>query len=308
MSLKPEISIVIPVYLAENILPKLISKIEENLNQLKLQYEIILVDDRSPDGSWAVLKKLSEDKKHLKIIRLSRNFGQHPAITAGLSKATGKWVVVMDCDLQDQPKEVLRLYNETKKGYDVVLAKRVVRNDSFLKRLSSKAFSFFYQFLTKTDYDYEVANFGIYHSKVIKAILSMGDSIKFFPLFVKSVGFNTTAIEVEHAERDSGDSTYNLKSLIQLALNTVISFSNRPLQLFVKLGLYSSSLSFLGGIIVLIQFYRGEIKVLGYSSLIISIWFLSGLIISCIGVCGIYIGKIFDQVKNRPIFIIDEEI
>jgi glycosyltransferase involved in cell wall biosynthesis len=269
-------------------------------------YEIILVDDRSPDGCWQVMNNLSQQYPQVKSIRLSRNFGQHPAIMAGLSQAQGEWIVVMDCDLQDQPKEIVKLYSKAQKGFETVLARRTNRSDSFFKKLSSKVFSKIFSYLTDIKYDNEVANFGIYHKKVIQAILQVNDHIKFFPLFVNVAGFRITSVVVEHAPRYSGTTSYSFIKLLSLAFNTILSFSNKPLKLFVKFGLSISVLSFFTGIYYIYQALNHKIDVLGYSSIIVSIWFLSGVIITTIGVCGIYIGKIFDQTKARPVFIIDE--
>lgn len=300
------ISIVSPVYRAEKIVGKLVDEIRLHLSLLNCTYEIILVDDRSPDNSWEVMLKLSAKFKEVKSIRLSRNFGQHPAIMAGLSQATGDWIVVMDCDLQDQPKEIIKLYNKAQEGYEIVLAQRENRKDGYLKKLSSIIFSKLYGFFTDTKYDNEIANFGIYKNKVVKSILSINDNIKFFPLFVNFVGYKNTTVLVEHAERASGSTSYSLSKLLSLALNSIISFSNKPLKLFVKFGMLISVLSFFIGTYYIIQALNNKIEVLGFTSLIVSIWLLSGIIITTIGITGIYIGKIFDQTKNRPIFIIDE--
>lgn len=304
----PHISIVSPVYRAEKILDKLVEEISSAMAVLGKTYEIVLVDDRSPDGGWPVMKRLSGQYPQVKSIRLSRNFGQHPAIMAGLSQAKGKWVVVMDCDLQDQPKEIIKLYNKAQEGFDTVLARRANRQDSFFKKLSSKIFSKIYSYFTDIHYDNEVANFGIYSEKVIAAVLQVNDNIKFFPLFVKLSGFETTSVTVEHAERYSGSTSYSFSKLLSLAFNTIISFSNKPLKLFVKFGLTISVLAFFVGIYYIYQALTHKIEVLGYSSLIVSIWFLSGVIITTIGICGIYIGKIFDQSKGRPVYIIDEVV
>ena len=300
------ISIVSPVYRAEKIVGKLVDEIRLHLSLLNCTYEIILVDDRSPDNSWEVMLKLSAKFKEVKSIRLSRNFGQHPAIMAGLSQATGDWIVVMDCDLQDQPKEIIKLYNKAQEGYEIVLAQRENRKDGYLKKLSSIIFSKLYGFFTDTKYNHEIANFGIYKNKVVKSILSINDNIKFFPLFVNFVGYKNTTVLVEHAERVSGSTSYSLSKLLSLALNSIISFSNKPLKLFVKFGMLISVLSFFIGTYYIIQALNNKIEVLGFTSLIVSIWLLSGIIITTIGITGIYIGKIFDQTKNRPIFIIDE--
>ncbi len=304
----PIISIVSPVYRAEKIVAKLVSEIQKTMFSMNISYEIILVDDRSPDNSWETMKILSAKFSEVKSIRLSRNFGQHPAIIAGLSQAKGEWIVVMDCDLQDQPKEIEKLFNKTKEGFDVVLAKRENRKDGFLKKLSSRIFHKIYGYLTETKFDNTIANFGIYNKKVIDEVLEMNDYIKSFPLFANWVGFSTTVVEVEHAKRDSGKSTYTFPKLLSLAFNTVISFSNKPLKLFVKFGMIISLLSFLVGTFYIIESINHKIEVLGYASIIVSIWFLSGIIITIIGFTGIYIGKIFDQSKGRKSFIIDKII
>ncbi len=301
-----KISIVSPVYKAEDIVDKLVFEIQKVMSSMNTTYEIILVDDRSPDNSWEKMKILSSKYKEVKSVRLSRNFGQHPAIIAGLSIVSGEWVVVMDCDLQDQPKEIVKLYQKAQEGFEVVQARRKKREDNFLKKLSSKVFSKVYSYFTDTKYDNEIANFGIYHKKVIHSILEVSDYIKFFPLFVEFVGYKSTSIIVEHAPRDSGTTSYSFSKLVSLAFNTIISFSNKPLKLFVKFGMIISFLSFCVGIYYIYQAMHHEIEVLGYTSIIVSIWFLSGVIITTIGVAGIYIGKIFDQTKNRPVYIIDK--
>lgn len=306
MNITPKISIISPIYKAEHFVEKLVFEIQKAMNTLNVDYEIILVDDRSKDNSWQKMKEQSLKNPYIKSVRLSRNFGQHPAIMAGLSQAKGEWIVVMDCDLQDQPKEIVKLYQKAQEGFEVVQARRKKREDYFLKKLSSKVFSKVYSYFTDTKYDNEIANFGIYHKKVIQSILEISDYIKFFPLFVEFVGYKSTSIIVEHASRDSGTTSYSFSKLVSLAFNTIISFSNKPLKLFVKFGMMISFLSLCIGIYYIYQAMHNEIDVLGYTSIIVSIWFLSGVIITTIGVAGIYIGKIFDQTKNRPVYIIDE--
>ena len=183
------LSIVSPVYKAEKIIPLLVSRIEKSVEKITPDFEIILVDDGSPDNSWAVIEQMALSNSKIKGIKLSRNFGQHPTIMAGLSQAKGNWTVVMDCDLQDQPEEIEKLYNKALEGFDVVLARRINRKDTFLKKMSSLMFSKIYGFFTDTKYNNEIANFGIYHKKVIQSILAISDYIKYFPLFVNFVGF-----------------------------------------------------------------------------------------------------------------------
>jgi len=302
-----EISIVSPVYSAENIIEKLVNEIQKVMHQLNVTYEIILVDDRSPDNSWEIMRQLSTKFPEVKSIRLSRNFGQHPAIMAGLSIAQGEWVVVMDCDLQDQPKELVKLYNKALEGYDIVLASRQIRQDGFFKKLFSKLFYKVFNYFSGIDVNSEVANFGIYNRKVISSVLQIEDYIKFFPLFIKWVGFRATTVSVEHNEREFGNSSYNMMKLFSLAFNTIISFSDKPLKIFTITGFLMSFVSLMFGCYYFIEALSGQIKEPGYSSLIISIWLLSGIIISTVGIVGIYLGKTFNQTKNRPVFIIDEK-
>lgn len=300
------LSIVSPVYKAEKIIPLLVERIEKSVGEITADYEIILVEDGGPDNSWTVIEAIAKDNPKIKGIKLSRNFGQHPAIMAGLSQAKGEWVVVMDCDLQDQPEEIKKLYTKALEGFDVVFAKRNNRQDGFLKKMTSKIFSLTYSYLTETKFDGTIANFGIYNKKVIVEVLKMHDYIKSFPLFVKWVGYKSTSVEVEHAKRLESQSSYTFSKLLSLAFNTIISFSNKPLKLFVKFGMIMSVASFIVGLITIFKYFKGEISVLGYSSLMVSIWFLSGVIITITGIVGIYIGKIFDQSKGRNSFIIDK--
>jgi glycosyltransferase involved in cell wall biosynthesis len=302
----PLLSIVSPVYQAEKIIPLLVERIETSVSKITPNYEVLLVEDGGPDYSWTVIEAIAKTNSKIKGIKLSRNFGQHPAIMAGLSQARGEWVVVMDCDLQDQPEEIEKLYAKALEGFDIVLAKRRDRKDRFFKKMTSVFFSKIYGYFTDTEYDNEVANFGIYHKKVIQSILEVPDTIKFFPLFVKFVGYHSTSIIVEHAPRAEGNTSYSFAKLLSLAFNTIISFSNKPLKLFVKFGLTISIISFLVGIYNLYLALTDQIEVLGYSSIIVSIWFLSGVIITTIGVTGIYVGKIFDQTKGRASYIIDK--
>ena len=302
------ISIVSPVYRAEKILPILVSEINLVMERIGEDYEIILVDDRSPDNSWEVMKVLSSQNSKIKSIRLSRNFGQHSAIFAGLTKTKGDWVVVMDCDMQDQPKEIAKLYKKTLEGYDIVLGQRENRKDKFLKKLSSKLFYKVFNYLSGGQFNNEIGNFGIYKKKVIDSILNINDYIKFFPLFINWVGFKSVSIPIEHGEREEGKSSYSISRLLKLAFNVIVSFSDKPLRLFINFGLGISILSFVLGIYYLYLSITHKITQPGFSSLILSIWFLSGIIISCIGIVGVYLGKTFDQAKNRPTFIIDEEL
>ncbi len=300
------ISVVSPVYMAENVLPELVDRIIQSVKLITEDFNIILVDDGSPDQSWSVIEQLAGKYPFIKGIKLSRNFGQHYAITAGLDHAHGDWVVVMDCDLQDQPEEIPRLYREALKGFDLVFASRKIRKDNFLKRIFSKIFSMVLSYLTGAKFDESIANFGIYSRKLIDAVNSMRESIRIFPVMVWWVGFKSSQIDVKHGNRTVGKSNYNLKMALKLALNVILAYSDKPIMLLIKVGLLISALTFMSALIIFFIWIKGLISVTGYTSLIISIWFLSGIIISTLGVIGLYVGKTFEGVKNRPIYIIEK--
>lgn len=302
----PKLSIVSPVYQAQKILPELVSRLEAALKKITDDFEIILVEDHSPDESWAEIERLCEGRTYLKGFKLSRNFGQHYAITCGLDQAKGDWIVVMDCDLQDQPEEIEKLFKKAQEGYDVVLASRRQRNDSYFKKLLSKWFNRTLGYLTGSEQDETIANFGIYHRKVIDAVVGMRESIRFFPTMIKWVGFRQTKIEVAHSARQEGNSSYNLKRLFNLALDIILAFSDKPIRLVVKLGFLISFMAFVIATYFFIKWLTGGVVVLGYTSLIVSVWLLSGFIISTLGVIGLYVGKTFEGVKNRPIYIIEK--
>jgi glycosyltransferase involved in cell wall biosynthesis len=303
---KPFISIVSPVYKAENMLVNLVSRVESAVSQLTSNFEIILVEDCGQDKSWEMIEKIADSNDKVKGFKLSRNFGQHYAITCGLDQAQGDWVVVMDCDLQDQPEEIIKLFNKAQEGYDIVLGKRSDRKDSFFKRFISKMFYRTLGYLTGSRLDEQVANFGIYNEKVVGNICKLRESIRYFPTMVKWVGFKATSISVDHAARFEGQSSYNFKKLFNLGLDIILAYSDKPIRITIKLGFLVSFLTLLLGLYNFYLYLTNQIIVPGYTSLVLSIWFLSGLIISILGIIGLYIGKIFEGVKNRPIYIISE--
>jgi dolichol-phosphate mannosyltransferase len=304
---QPLISVVSPVYKAEKIIPKLVNRTVQELEKITAHFEIILVEDCGPDDSWKVIQRCAKDDPRIKGIKLSRNFGQHYAITAGLDFASGEWIVVMDCDLQDRPEEIPALFAKAKEGFDIVLARREARKDGFFKKLFSKLFHKTLTFLTGTKLDNRVANFGIYHRKVIEATKKMRESIRFFPTMVKWVGFRSVSIPVKHASREEGKTSYNLKRLLNLSLDIILAYSDKPLRIAVQTGFIMSFISLLFAVYNLFRALTFGFAVSGYASLITSIWFLSGLIIAFIGIVGLYVGKTFEGVKNRPLYIVDEK-
>ncbi len=303
-----ELSIVSPIYRGEKMLDELVRRIIDSVKDITDDYEIVLVNDCSPDNSWEKIVQLCNENKKVKGVNLSRNFGQHYAITAGLSKTSGNWVVVMDCDLQDRPEEIPNLYAKTREGFDSVFAQRVERQDTFMKRLSSAAFYFVFSFLTDSKQDKSVANFGIYNRKVVNAILSMGDSIRYFPIMAQWVGFCKGYLPVQHAERQVGSSSYSFFKLMRLASDNMIGFSDKPLRLMLTFGFYVVIGSLLVALYYFVKWCLGLIVVDGFTTMVISLWLIAGILTMMLGITGLYIGKIFDRVKGRPVFIIGETV
>jgi dolichol-phosphate mannosyltransferase len=303
---RPHISVVSPVYRAEKIVDELVAQVESVLQRMGVSYEIVLVDDRSPDGSWARIQAIAAQNRCVRGLRLSRNFGQHYAITCGLDHALGEWVVVMDCDLQDRPDEIPALYAKAQEGWDVVLAQRVQRQDSPGKRFFSWAFYRTLSYLVGERQDHRVANFGIYSAAVVTAVRAMREPTRYFPTMVRWVGFRRIAIPVRHAERFEGKTTYNLKRLLRLAEDIILAYSDKPLRLLVRFGVLLATLAFLGGGVVVGLHLAGHFSVTGWASLMATLLFGIGLIIATIGMVGLYVGKVFDAAKQRPIYLVAE--
>jgi polyisoprenyl-phosphate glycosyltransferase len=302
----PHISVVTPVYGCRTSLYELYFRLKTTIEKITPDFEIIMVNDASPDGAWETIVEIAEKDPRVKGINFSRNFGQHYAIAAGLDNCNGEWIVVMDCDLQEQPEEIGRIYKKTLEGYDYVLGKRLQKKHSLHKRIFSKLFYRLLSFLTETEQDSSIGNFGIYNIKVINALCLMQDNLKYFPAMVRWVGFKGTSIEIMHAERAHGKTSYSLKKLIHLAINVMLAFSDKPLRLIVKFGFFISLLSIFYAGFNIWKYFNGLIILTGWTSLIFSIWFLSGIIIIILGTIGLYIGKTFEKVKNRPAYIIDQ--
>ncbi len=302
------LSVVVPVYNAEACLAELVRRLTLAIESISQDYEIILVEDGGRDGSWSVIRALCASMPRVIGIQLSRNFGQHHAIAAGLDRSRGEWVVVMDCDLQDQPEEIGPLYAKALEGWDVVLARRRMRRDGVFKRLWSRLFYAILGFLSGVEQDAQVANFGIYHRSVIEAVRRMGERTQYFPVMVQWVGFRRTAVDVEHASRFAGATSYTFGRAVRLALNVCLAFSDRLLRLTILLGAAVTVAAILAGIVVFIRALRHEISVTGWASLIISVWMACGVLITIMGIIGLYVGRIFDETKHRPAFIVRDTV
>lgn len=300
-----KISVVSPVYYGRLTVRKLVQRVAEAVSPITPHWEVILVDDRSPDDSWSEIADLAAEDPHVVGIRLSRNYGQHYAISAGIEHATGDWVVVMDCDLQDRPEEIPALYAKAQEGFDIVLAQRTVRQDGLFKRLFSWLFYKVLSRLVGANYDHRVANFGIYHRRVIDAINRFREPSRFFPTLVRMVGFRSVGLPVQHAEREEGKSSYNWKKLMRLAEDIILAHSEKPLRYIVRMGFLIFLLSVSYGVYTLARYMAGYILVPGYTSLLLTLLFSTGLLMMSLGIVGLYLGKVFAAVKERPIYIVD---
>jgi len=300
----PHISVVVPVYKAENCLDELYTRLRASLSSISEDFEIILVEDCGGDRSWDVITRLSHLDPRVKGAQFSRNFGQHYGITAGLDLCDADWVVIMDCDLQDRPEEIPKLYSKALEGYDVVLANRGARNHSLLKRLTSKAFYRVFSWLAEMPNDGNAGNFRIISRKVVNNYRLVRENLRFFGGIINWLGFPTAEVEVVHDERFAGESSYNFRKLLKLATETIIAYSDKPLRMSIRFGFTMAFISLCYGVYVVYRAFYHGIPVAGWSSLIVSLYFIGGVIIATLGMMGIYLGKTFDETKKRPLYVI----
>ena len=303
-----DISVVIPVYGCRDALPELYKRLTSVLNSMDFsEYEIILVNDACPQNSWSAIEELCKKDKHVVGLELSRNFGQLRATTAGLDYCTGDWIVVMDCDLQDQPEEIPRLYAKAQEGYDVVFARRKIRQDSKSKVFISNCFYKVYSFATNRPYDGNLCNFSISNRNVIQNYCKMREQHRGFVMYIQWMGFREAVIDVEHQARFAGKSGYNFKKRMQMAMDLLTSQSDKLLRLTVKAGLLISLAALLAILILVVRYFSMHIQP-GWTSLIASVFLMGGLTIASIGVVGIYVGNIFMEVKHRPLYIVRQQL
>jgi glycosyltransferase involved in cell wall biosynthesis len=301
---RPHISVVVPVYECSGCLTELHRRLDASLAEVSDDYEIILVNDASVDASWDDIQALAVADRRVKGLDLSRNFGQHHAIAAGLDYARGDWVVVMDCDLQDRPEEIPNLYRKAQGEFDMVVGVRSHRQDSIWKKTTSRLFFGVFAYFTGSPINHRVGNFGIYSREVVRSIRRLKEQNRSFGLFAVWVGFRRAELEVEHAKRASGQTSYSFSALMRLAMDSIIAHSDKLLRLAVRLGLFMSSCSLLFSLWLVILYFGLDRPVPGWTSVMVSVYFTAGLVIGVIGIVGLYVGKIFDEVKGRPLYVI----
>ena len=299
-----ELSVVVPVYGCDGCLRQLRDRLQAAIEPLTLDYQLIFVDDRSPDDSWSVLQQLASETPQIRLLRLSRNFGQHAAITAGLAESTGRRVVVMDCDLQDPPEEIPRLWAEADRGYEVVLSRRRRRRQSPLRRLTGNLYYRLRNVLVRSDMYTNYTNLSLISRKVVDAFLTLRDKDRQYLLIIHWLGFERTAIDVEPAERFSGRSSYSLRRLLSVAVDGIFFQSTVLLHWVIYAGFCLAALGVsLAGYTFLVFLFGREIP--DWTGLPMTALLLTGFIIISGGVTGLYVGKIFDQVKGRPLYVVD---
>lgn len=297
-----QLSVVVPVYDCAGCLDALHERLTATLTQITPGYELILVDDRSCDGGWAVLQRLARGDDHVRALRLSRNFGQHAAITAGLSEACGEWTVVMDCDLQEAPEDIARLW-AARDGVDVVRTIRRGRHHPRLKRWGSRV----YRRLTlETETSPDYSTLSLISARVVQAFLRLRDRDREYMIALDWLGFDTTTVPIDHAARHEGRSAYTPSRLVKVALDGMFFRSTVLLRMVVLIGfLVAGAGVLLAAYEIADYFAEPNQTVPGYTSLAVLLLVLAGLILVSVGVVGLYVGRIFEQVKDRPLFLID---
>jgi polyisoprenyl-phosphate glycosyltransferase len=300
-----ELSVVVPVFGCAECLVALHDRLTASVSQITDSYELVFIDDRSVDRGWTVLQTLAGRDPHVRAFRLSRNFGQDAAITAGLAQSQGDWAVVMDCDLQEAPEDIPRLWAAARQGYDVVRATRREWSHSRLRRAGSRTFRRLTQDSSARPH---YSNFSLLSRAVIEAFLRLRDRDREFMIALDWLGFSTTSIEIEHRERHQGQSSYTLRRLIRVAVDGIFFRTTVLLRLVVLIGFLIALCGLLlAGFEVATYFAAPDRRIPGYTSLAVLVLVLSGVIIVSVGVVGMYVGRIFEQVKDRPLYLIDRE-
>jgi len=302
------ISVVAPILNEETLISEFIKRVTAQLNRINPDYEIILIDDGSSDNSWSQIQIAAKEDKKIVGIKLSKNFGHHYAITAGLHHSKGEWVVVMDSDLQDRPEVIPELLDKAQEGFDVVFVSRQQRPESFAYKLGQRFFYASLRFLSGIDFDSKQANFSIINRRVVEAFKKFPENARFYGSTIKWLGFSRASINAAHGLRFSGRPSYTIKKRITLALDIILSFSDRPLRFAIGLGLLMSVVSVLFSLWIFIGAINWGFSVTGWPSLIVSIFFTGGVILIVLGIIGIYLGRIFREVKARPLYVVSESL
>lgn len=307
---KPTLSIIVPLLNEAENIPNLIKRITQTKG-LPKSYELILVSDGSTDTSEILIKKYAKKNKRIKLIAFTRNFGQQIAIRAGLEHANGAHVGIMDADLQDPPEKLLEMYELAKKEkFDIVFATRAKRKEQFFKKLAYKLFYKVYALASESPVNIDSGDFSILTSNVVESINAMPERVKFIRGLRSWTGFRSYAFPIDRPERAAGEAKYTLKKLINLAVDGITSTSTQPLRIATLLGAFFSAVAVLLAVVYTIWWFTGDLhnEVPGFATIVLLILFFGGLQLFTLGIIGEYIGTIFLEVKNRPVYLIKEKI
>jgi dolichol-phosphate mannosyltransferase len=299
-----DLSVVVPVYGCRASLAPLYERLTAAVGEVTDDYELLFVDDGTDDGSWDVLAGLAAADPAVRAIRLSRNFGQDAAITAGLTRSTGAWAVVLDCDLQEPPEAIPELYTRAQEGYEVVRTIRSRRQHARLRRAASRAYR---RVLLERTREVEYSNMSLLSRKVVDAFLSLRDSDREFTLALDWLGFPQTAVDVDYHPRAEGRSSYTFGRLLRVGLAGMTFRTTVLLRVVVMCGFVVAALGVGLAAFNVYERLAGH-QPQGYTSLVVLLLLFGGFIILCVGVVGLYVGRIFEQVRQRPLFLVDREV
>jgi polyisoprenyl-phosphate glycosyltransferase len=303
----PELSVVVPVYRCGDCLAELHRRLSVALSTLGVEYELLFVDDRSPDDAWPRLLELCAADVHMVAVRFSRNFGQHAAITAGIAESRGRHVVVMDCDLQDKPEDISRLYERALTGAAIVFARRRRRQHHWFRRVAARTYFWLMRIFTGVAVQGEYGTFSLIERRVADAYLRVHDRGRHYLFILYWLGFEHSEIDVDHAARASGTSSYSFTGLVRHAMQGLFFQTTRLLRWIVYLGFLVA----IAGVVVACYLTYVAITAHpypGWTSLAVLILLIGGMIITSVGVTGLYIEQIFDQVKDRPLYVVDDRV
>ena len=302
-------SIIVPVYNEEEVIEESYTRIKKTLQNLKETYEIVFIDDGSRDNTEQIILKLCGKDKTVKMISFSRNFGHQAAISAGMDFACGRAVIIIDADLQDPPEIIPDMINKWKSGYDVVYGKRKGRKgEGLFKRITSAVFYRFLRMLTDVDIPVDVGDFRLIDRKVCDAMTGIKEKNRFIRGLVSWLGFRQTSVEYIRLERFAGKTKYPFCKMINFALDAVVSFSRKPLRIASFLGFLTSFAGFGYFLYVIYLKLFTDSTVEGWSSIISINLIFFGIIFIILGIMGEYIGRIYDESKDRPLYVVKSSI
>lgn len=304
----PHLSIVAPVFREEGNVAEFCRRVIAATEAITADVEVILVEDGGGDNSWRVICEEAAQDPRIRGLKFSRNFGQHYAITAGLDAADGDWTVVMDSDLQDRPEVIPELYAKAQEGFDVVFVARQNRPENWLYRFCQGVFYGTFRYLAGSDYDPKHGNFSIISRKVLNDFRSLHESLRFYGGILFWLGYPRASITAEHGRRFDGRSVYTLARRFKLAADIIIAHSDRPLRFSVGLGFAMALLSFVYGLYIVVRALLGTLVIEGWASLIVSIYFVGGMMMVVMGINGIYLGKMYNETKRRPLYVVAERV